>query len=164
MPLLAALHRDYAPAGVSFVGASADDASTQHHIAPLLEESGVTFPIWLGATTLDMQRFALGEALPATAILDRDGHVAFRLLGPLTEPSLRERLDWLLGDRRTPAPRARLATFPMTVDGDHGVAHDADYDHDADHDHDHDHDHGHAAHTDHDIPLPPASEASLVPS
>jgi len=50
------------------VGAAADAPSTQARIKPFVEELGLTFPIWAGANTADMERFGLGAALPATAI------------------------------------------------------------------------------------------------
>jgi thiol-disulfide isomerase/thioredoxin len=111
MPLLGRVHAEYAERGVAVVGASADDASTQENIAPFLRELKLTFPIWRGATTGDMERFGLGTALPATAILDRDGSIAFRILGPLGEAELRARLEWLLGGRAASAPEAVLNNF-----------------------------------------------------
>src|SRR6185295_7104772 len=46
MPLLDRLHREYSAKGVTFVGASADDESTRRHIPAVIEETGVSFPIW----------------------------------------------------------------------------------------------------------------------
>lgn len=106
MPLLAAVQKAYAAQGVEVIGASADAAETQPKIPGFVRRRKIEFPIWLGATTADMQRLELGEELPATAILDRDGRVAARLLGPLQKGDLETRLDWLLGDRQTPPPPA----------------------------------------------------------
>lgn len=68
MPLLVDLQKRYASRGVVVVGASADDESTQAQIQPFVEGLGITFPIWTGANSADMERFGLGAALPATAI------------------------------------------------------------------------------------------------
>ena len=104
MPVFVRAREDYQARGVEIIGASADDASTRDQIEPFIEEYGINFPIWLGATVSDMERLGLGTALPATALIDRDGRVVARLLGLVEEPELIERLDWLLGDRARPAP------------------------------------------------------------
>jgi thiol-disulfide isomerase/thioredoxin len=108
MPLLVALRRRYAARGVEVVGASADDESTRPKVEPFMREAGIDFPVWTGATTADMQRFGLGSALPATAILDRDGRIAFRIKGPLRASDLNERLEWLLGGRQATRPAVSL--------------------------------------------------------
>ncbi len=106
MPLLVAFRQRYAARGVQVIGASADDESTQKKIPAFARRLKINFPIWVGATTADMQRLGLGEALPATAILDRDGQIAARILGPLERGDLESRVDWLLGDRNSPPPPA----------------------------------------------------------
>jgi hypothetical protein len=55
---------------------------------------------------MDLDDLKLGPALPATAFLDRDGHIAARVLGQIQKQELRERLDWLLGNRQGPQPEA----------------------------------------------------------
>lgn len=116
MPLLEKFHREYAARGVVVIGASADDEKTQKHIAPFLKKAGVTFPIWTGATTQHMESLELGAALPATAILGRDGRILLRILGPLHEENLRARIEWMLGDRSAPMPEAILDTFKQAQD------------------------------------------------
>lgn len=96
MPLLSGVAADYAPRGVTVIGANTDAAETAGNVPKFLKRTRVGFPVWMGATTDDMQRFGLGAALPATAILDRDGAVVFRILGPVTAAEVRERLDYLL--------------------------------------------------------------------
>ena len=78
MPMLDRLQERYHSRGVVFVGASADDATTRDRVQPFLAERGISFRIWTGATVADMGRLGLSTALPATAILDREGRVAFR--------------------------------------------------------------------------------------
>lgn len=104
MPMLQRIQEEYAARDVVVVGASADDASTESRVGPFLRRHAITFPIWLGATTADMQRFGLGTALPATAVLDSQGSVVGRIVGPLEEDDVRRRLEWLLGGRSGPAP------------------------------------------------------------
>jgi hypothetical protein len=43
-----------------------------------------------------MNAMGLGTALPATALIGRDGKIAARLIGELTEDALRRELDALL--------------------------------------------------------------------
>jgi thiol-disulfide isomerase/thioredoxin len=108
MPMLSRLAREYEPRGVVFIGANTDDASTQGNIPKFLRRTRVDFAVWKGATTADMERFGLGTALPATAFLDRDGSIIARVLGPIEDAEVRERLEHLLGDRTGPAPAALL--------------------------------------------------------
>ena len=78
MPMLSALQKRYAGRGVVVIGASADDASRRGRIEPFLQKHRISFPVWTGATAVDMERFGLSTALPATAIIDQEGHIAFR--------------------------------------------------------------------------------------
>jgi thiol-disulfide isomerase/thioredoxin len=111
MPMLMRLRKEFAARGVEVIGPSADAPETQNKIAPFLRKQKIDFPIWIGATTADMERLHLGTALPATAVLDRDGRIVGRIHGPLEEADLRARIAWLLGDRSGPAPSPVLNTF-----------------------------------------------------
>lgn len=167
LPLLEEIAQAYADRGVRFVAASTDDASTSDRIPEAIGEAGVTFPVWTGATTIDMQRFDLGTGVPATAIVDRDGKVAFRIVGPVSATELRERLNWLTSERKKPEPDTSVDNLIVdeccdheeeegTVSDERGADGDAHVDA---HDHEHVHDHGDA----HDDELD-TGEASLVPS
>ena len=113
MPMLVRLQQEYESRGVTVIGPSADAPETQAKIAPFLRELTIGFPVWVGATTADMERLGLGAALPATAVIDRDGRIVGRILGPLEEADLRARIEWLLADPATrgPAPVPALNTF-----------------------------------------------------
>ena len=124
MPMLDNLQAHYADQGVVFVGASTDDASTRGRIEPFLEARGISFRIWTGATARDMERFGLSTALPATAIMDRDGSVAFRLLGPLQRRKLKRRLDYLLSGSQGPSPERFVSLLPDLPGSREGDAHD----------------------------------------
>ncbi len=125
MPLLVDLEKRYASRGVVVVGASADDESTQARIEPFVEELGITFPIWTGANTADMERLGLGAALPATAIINADGRIIFRLIGPLERKALTQRIDYLLSDKRRKSPEPHIDTLSeATLDDDHEEGHD----------------------------------------
>jgi len=104
MPALARLQKRYGAQGVQVIGASADEAATRDKIPEMTRRLKISFPIWVGATTADMQKLGLGEALPATVILDRDGQIGGRLLGAFDPRELERRVQWLLGDRGGPPP------------------------------------------------------------
>ena len=103
MPMLVTLENEYAHR-VVFIGASLDDAKTKAKIAQFLADRKVEFPIWYGATADDLDDLKLGGAVPATAFLDADGRVVARILGQMREEEVRERLNWLTGDRTGPPP------------------------------------------------------------
>lgn len=111
MPMLVKLRREYAARGVEVIGPSADDEKTHNQIATFLKKQKIDFPIWLGATTDHMKELGLGEALPATAVIDREGRIVGRILGPLEEKDLRARIEWLLGKQTASAPPPVLNTF-----------------------------------------------------
>ena len=48
----------------------------------------------------------MGMAVPATAFLDQEGHILARVMGQLRKEEVKERLDWLTGNRTGPAPQA----------------------------------------------------------
>ena len=75
MPLLVLLQKRYATRGVQVIGASVDDESTRDAIPEFSRRLKLNFPVWQGATIEDMQRLGLGDALPATAMIDRDGQI-----------------------------------------------------------------------------------------
>ena len=135
MPMLVRLQQEYESRGVTVIGPSADAPETQAKIEPFLRELKIGFPIWIGATTEHMERLGLGAALPATAVIDRDGRIVGRILGPLEEADLRTRIEWLLADPATrgPAPAAVLDTFEKHKkehpEEEHGHQHEGEEEH-----------------------------------
>lgn len=105
MPMLVDIQKRYAAQGVVVIGVSLDDATTRAKIDPFVRKKKVNFPIWLGATTEDLKRLGLGEALPATAFLDREGRITGRVLGMLRKKDLNHRVEWLLGNHQGDAPK-----------------------------------------------------------
>jgi len=106
MPMLVEFEQQYAGRGVRFVAASLDDARTKAKIPEFLSRHHVTFPVWYGATADDLDQLKLGDAVPATLFLDAEGTVVFRILGQARSEEIKERLEWLTGDRSSPAPPA----------------------------------------------------------
>jgi thiol-disulfide isomerase/thioredoxin len=124
MPIFVRLQERRGAEGVQVVGASADEPGSEAAVEKFIHEMGVGFPIWIGATTVDMERLDLGTALPATAILDRDGTVVARAPGIVDEAGLNRWIDWLLGDRTAsaPLPPIRVPIPPAAAEG-HGHDH-----------------------------------------
>ncbi len=133
MPILASAHESYRDRGVVVVGASADEEGRNDQVRKFVDEAGIGFPVWMGATIPDMQEMGLGEALPATAILDRDGGAVFRIKGPLTRDMLEERIDWMLSDRSAAPPQTTLNLHAAAAAEPAGEAHE--HGHGAGHDH-----------------------------
>ena len=104
MPVLVSLQKRYKARGVQVIGISADDESTRGQIPAFVKKAKINFPIWVGATTREMRSLQLGDDLPATAIIDRDGLVVGRIIGMVEKGDLEDRIEWLLSDRSAPAP------------------------------------------------------------
>jgi hypothetical protein len=106
MPMLVETEKEYSARGVVFIGASLDEAKTKAKIPAFLLEHKVDFPVWYGASADDLDQLKLGGSVPDTAFLDAEGHIIFRILGQARVEEVKERLDWLTGDKSKPAPQA----------------------------------------------------------
>lgn len=93
MPDLSAIQNDYAAFGVQVIGAAGDGAADSAKVLKFIREFKLNFPVWVGATTDDMKRFGVGEVLPATVIIDRNGKIVRREVGIIKPAELREFLD-----------------------------------------------------------------------
>ena len=96
MPDLAAIQNEYAALGIQVVGASADALSDRQKVVAFIKETGVNFPVWVGATTEEMKRFGLGPALPGTVVIGRDGKLLAVKNGVITTAYLKKQIDTLL--------------------------------------------------------------------
>lgn len=96
MPMLVAVSRQYSSADVVFVGASVDDRDSRGKVPAFLQKYHVDYPVWIGATAGDLHRLKMGEAVPATAFIDRNGEIVARILGQMRPGELQQRLDWML--------------------------------------------------------------------
>jgi thiol-disulfide isomerase/thioredoxin len=96
MPDLAAIQNQYAALGVQVVGAAADGVEDKQKVMQFIKETKLNFPVWLGATAEDMQRFGLGSALPGTVVIGRDGKIAATYRGIIKVADLKKQLESLL--------------------------------------------------------------------
>lgn len=105
MPDLAAIQNEYAALGVQVIGASTDEAADRPKVLQFIKETKVNFPIWMGATTADMVRFGLGEALPGTVVIDKTGKIVKVVFGVVTVADLKKQIDSMLEIAETNAPK-----------------------------------------------------------
>jgi thiol-disulfide isomerase/thioredoxin len=112
MPMFVEVAKQWAPKGIVFIGASLDDKKTGKNIPDFIEKYKIDFPIWTGATADDMDRLKMGNAVPDTAFLDEDGMILARVQGEIKKSQLTERLEWMTGDRKGPAPDSLLRNLP----------------------------------------------------
>lgn len=96
MPLLSELQNEYGAWGVQVVGLAADAPEKKGAVADYVRKAKINFPIWLGASSGAMERLGLGVALPATALVDREGRLVARFRGVVTKTGLKSALDKLL--------------------------------------------------------------------
>ena len=111
MPRLSKLAAKYDEKEVAFLAASIDDAQTQPKIARFLEKKKIILPVFTGATPETLRHFNLGEIVPATLILDRDGTPAFRIEGEASKKDISSRLDWLLSQRACKQPKSLIKNY-----------------------------------------------------
>jgi thiol-disulfide isomerase/thioredoxin len=95
-PLLVDVERQMRPRGVVFLGVSLDERKTQPRIPEFLERFHADFPVWVGATSDDLDRLQMGNIVPATAFLDANGMVVARVSGEIHKEQLLEHLERLL--------------------------------------------------------------------
>lgn len=82
IPALQALQEEYSPRGFEVVGVSIDFASERSKLRPFADSFGVTYTLWHDANDAVMRRFRVVGA-PATFLIDRDGVLRWKDLGPV---------------------------------------------------------------------------------
>ncbi len=107
LPELVEIQNRYGIYGVQVVGAAADSVDHRDAVIDLAQELSLNFPVLLGATSTQMELLGLGEAIPATVIVDPDGKIVKRFSGVIELEQLVTILDDLL-DRDEPIRRAAL--------------------------------------------------------
>ncbi|HEX7606127.1 MAG TPA: TlpA disulfide reductase family protein [Usitatibacter sp.] len=92
MPAFARLQAKWAPRGVQFVGLSSEEPGLVERFAAGLR---LNYPVWVGGDEVGDLARRLGNhlgVLPFTVLLDRQGRVVDRKVGPYTEADLDSRL------------------------------------------------------------------------
>jgi cytochrome c biogenesis protein CcmG, thiol:disulfide interchange protein DsbE len=106
MPMLVEAEKAWADKGVVFLAASLDDKNSQSKIPEFVKKYSIAFPVWVGARDSELSKLGMGEAVPATAFVDRDGVIFSRVQGEMRKAELEERLAWITGDKTGQAPAA----------------------------------------------------------
>lgn len=99
LPRLVTLQREFNGRGVQVIGASADDDEARDLVAERARELELNFPVWLGATTGDMESFGLPGRLPGTVVLGRDGAILARHAGVVSDQWLEDRVSAVIAGR-----------------------------------------------------------------
>ncbi|MGH9344824.1 MAG: TlpA family protein disulfide reductase [Terriglobia bacterium] len=100
MPMLVQEEARYRDRGLVVIGVSLDKPGDEDKVRAFAAKYKAGFPIWLGGSADDLDRWKLGPAVPATAFIDRDGEIVGRVMGEMRRPSLEHRLEWLLGNKQ----------------------------------------------------------------
>lgn len=96
-PALQAVYEDLADQGVRFVGINTRDNETDAQAYE--EDFGITYPSVVdtdGRLMLAFRDTLPPNAIPTTLVIDREGRMAARVLGAITETSLRDLLADIL--------------------------------------------------------------------
>lgn len=84
IPELERIHQAYAPRGLRLVGVSIDAGGEDEAVRGFAKEYGMTYPVWRDADSRVTTLFgAIG--VPATYLIDRDGTLRWRKVGPIAE-------------------------------------------------------------------------------
>jgi thiol-disulfide isomerase/thioredoxin len=82
IPVLQALHAQYASAGLSLVGVSVDARGEEDAIREFAKDFKMTYPLWLDPDERVQSTF-LAIGVPATFLIDRGGILRWRHVGPV---------------------------------------------------------------------------------
>jgi thiol-disulfide isomerase/thioredoxin len=111
LPLLSSLSRRYGKSGVRFVAISVDELKDRGKIEPFLRDQNIALEVWTGADLDALDRLGLGNVVPGTVVLDRQGEIVGRVQGEAQESDIIGYLDWLLSDRRSAPPPGRIKRY-----------------------------------------------------
>ena len=111
LPRLSAISKSYAARNVRFIAVSIDDKKDIHKIPPFLQKHDISLDVWTGASADILDRFGLGNIVPGTIILDENGYAISRIMGEARQNDIRSAVDWLLGQRKGPAPALMLRRY-----------------------------------------------------
>lgn len=103
IPDLQRLHERHAGEGLEVVGVSVDNRSDRGEVERFAEELSMTYPVWLDPEERVSRTFRI-VGVPSTFLIDREGILRYRHLGPLRadDPQLTAALEAALGARPGP--------------------------------------------------------------
>ena len=102
IPVLQALHTRYAPRGLELVGVSVDSRGEEDTIREFAADFGMTYPLWLDPDERVQSTF-LAIGVPATFLIDREGMLRWRHVGPVraSDPTLVREIERALAGAPT---------------------------------------------------------------
>ncbi len=107
MPEFVKAYAEYRDRGVEFVGAANEPRSAKAKVREFMQGMQIQFSVWLEASQDQMKALGLGDGLPGTVILDRQGRVAARITGVTDGAQLRELLDRILSEQAASEPSVK---------------------------------------------------------
>ncbi|MBT9332867.1 TlpA family protein disulfide reductase [Acidipila sp. 4G-K13] len=111
LPRLSAMAQKYAGKNVHFVAVSIDAPKDRSKIEPLIHKLNVNLDVWSGADADTLDRFGLGNIVPATIVIDDQGKIVTRIMGEARNEDVSTTVDWLLGGRSGAAPEAKIKRY-----------------------------------------------------
>ncbi len=98
IPILQALHERYAGRGLELIGVSVDARGEEETIREFAQDFQMTYPLWLDPDERVQSTF-LAIGVPATFLIDRDGVLRWRHVGPVraNDTTLLRELERALG-------------------------------------------------------------------
>lgn len=111
MPALDTLQRRHAAEGLTVVGVSIDEPGERDRIAPFAQELGASYALWHDPDDRVSSTF-LAIGVPASYLIDRDGTLRWRHVGPVTadDPALTAALREALGSAAADSTAAGTAS------------------------------------------------------
>jgi thiol-disulfide isomerase/thioredoxin len=98
IPTLVELQERFSAQGLMVVGAAADPLSTRDNLVRYQRKMKMNYPVWVGATSEDMENLGVGNTLPATVILNREGEIVARMTGIVDRTDLEAKVEGLLAN------------------------------------------------------------------
>jgi thiol-disulfide isomerase/thioredoxin len=111
LPRLSLLNQQYATRGVRMIAISVDNPKDFAKIQTFLQQQNIALDVWTGAGIDTLDRLGLGDIVPSTIVMDRNGEVVGRISGEAQNPDVAGYLDWLLHNRQGAAPAPILKRF-----------------------------------------------------
>jgi peroxiredoxin len=98
IPVLQALHEQYSASGLTLVGVSVDARGEEDTIREFANDFKMTYPLWLDPDERVQSTF-LAIGVPATFLIDRNGILRWRHVGPVraNDATLMRELESALG-------------------------------------------------------------------
>lgn len=112
MPIFVDAQKRFGSNGVVVLAVSLDEEETKANIPKFMQKYKMNFPVLVGATADHMKLFGMGEALPGTVFLNRQGQIVARILGEGKKGQVFDRIEWFLGLGGRKPPPSLLDNVP----------------------------------------------------